>query len=1092
MNFMNSRRKINFLLLTFVVVLIVFGSMSSRILSSSAHSDMQSSPTSNFVVNLTTDQPDANIADGICDVDLATTGSQCTLRAAVEQANVLASDDVITFLPTITQVNVNDQITINNNGSLQITGNGANATTINGAFGNSRFFLVNATVTISEVLLTGARAGAIATQSGSLTLDRVYVIGNSGTAGGGVYFGAGNNYILNSTFQNNNASANCGGFQSGGSANTTLMIVNSTFSGNFGGTSGGAGCVDNGIVTIRNTTITNNTARIGGGVFLIGGTANFGNSVIAGNNITGTGGVEFHSVMGIKATSVGNNLVGDAPGDAANTGTPIIYQSTDIIDTPPNLSTLNNNGGTTPTHALLANSPAINAGNNANVIGATDQRGFTRIVGGTVDIGAFEVQTVTCDFTINPTNQAIDSSGGNTTVNVTGSTGCSRTAVSKDNWITVTSGGNGSGSGTVTLTVQANTGFARTGAVTIAGQTFTVNQASGCSYSLSPTSVNISANGGNGSFNLNSGAGCPFAATTNSSFITVTSGASGTGNGTIAFSVAANTGTARTGTITVGGLTFTISQASGCTYSLSPTSTSIAATGGNGSFNIAAGTGCQWTAASNDAWITITPPVSGTGNGTIAFSVQANNGVARTGTITVAGQTFTVNQAGGCAYSLSPTNAAFSEAGGNGTINVFAGADCQYTAVSNNSFITITTGANGTGNGSVTFNVAANTGQSRTGTITIAGQVFIITQSDGCSFTISPANINVGASAGSGSFVVNSGEGCARTAVSNASWITISSGSTGSGSGFVTFFWSANTGQARFGTITVAGLTFTINQAAGNANIRTIYDFDGDGKADISVFRPDSGVWYLLNSTSGFTGAQFGIASDKLVPADYDGDGKTDLAVYHNGIWYLQRSSAGFISAAFGDGNDIPQPADFDGDGKADLAVFRPSNGTWYVFNLATNQFTAAQFGALTDNPVVGDYNGDGKADYAVYRPSNGTWYIARPGGTPSQNFDSIQFGETNDKPVPADYDGDGKTDVAVYRPSNGSWYLNRSAAGFTAVQFGISTDLPAPADYDGDGKADIAVFRSGTWYLQRTTAGFTGVGFGTATDKPVPNAYIP
>ncbi len=273
---------------------------------------------------------------------------------------------------------------------------------------------------------------------------------------------------------------------------------------------------------------------------------------------------------------------------------------------------------------------------------------------------------------------------------------------------------------------------------------------------------------------------------------------------------------------------------------------------------------------------------------------------------------------------------------------------------------------------------------------------------------------------------------------------------------------------------------------------RTRFDFDGDGKADISVYRPNGGIWYLLQSQSGFTGAQFGVSTDKLVPADYDGDGKTDLAVYRNGTWYLLRSQLGFTGISFGDSNDIPQPADFDGDGKAELAVWRPSNGTWYVYNLVNNQFTFAQFGASTDKPVVGDYDGDGKANYAVFRPSVGFWYIARSTGTPSQNFDSIQFGDSNDKPVPADYDGDGKTDVAVFRPSNGSWYLLRSQLGFTGVQFGISSDLPTPADYDGDGKADIAVFRSGTWYLNRSTAGFTGVQFGADSDKPVPNAFVP
>ena len=267
---------------------------------------------------------------------------------------------------------------------------------------------------------------------------------------------------------------------------------------------------------------------------------------------------------------------------------------------------------------------------------------------------------------------------------------------------------------------------------------------------------------------------------------------------------------------------------------------------------------------------------------------------------------------------------------------------------------------------------------------------------------------------------------------------------------------------------------------------RTPLDFDGDSKTDISVFRPATGIWYLDQSSNGFTGIAFGQNGDKLAPADYDGDGKIDVAVYRpsNGTWYLQRSQLGFTGLAFGTAEDIPVPADYDADGKDDIALFRPSTGVWYL-QRSTAGFAGLGFGQAGDVPVPADYDGDGKTDLAVIRA--GVWRIQRSllGTT------SISFGETTDKPVPADYDGDGKADVAVFRPSTGIWYLQRSQAGFTGIQFGQTGDLPVPADYDGDGKADIAVFRNGTWYLSRSTSGFTGTTFGAATDLPVPSAFI-
>jgi Tol biopolymer transport system component len=260
------------------------------------------------------------------------------------------------------------------------------------------------------------------------------------------------------------------------------------------------------------------------------------------------------------------------------------------------------------------------------------------------------------------------------------------------------------------------------------------------------------------------------------------------------------------------------------------------------------------------------------------------------------------------------------------------------------------------------------------------------------------------------------------------------------------------------------------------------FDYDGDGRADLSVFRPSDQTWYLNRVNGGFDAVRFGLATDKLAPADFDGDGKTDIAVYRAGTWYLQRSQLGFLGFTFGLPDDVPQPADFDGDGKTEIVVWRPSNATWYVYNLATSQFTSFQLGTSTEKPVVGDYDGDGRADYAVFRPSNGTWYVQRSTAGATQT----QFGSANDKIIPADYDGDGKTDFAVFRPSDSNWYIRNSASGnVQIVNWGLGTDALVPADYDGDGKADVAVYRGGIWYIRQTTGAINYVYFGLGSDLP-------
>ncbi|BDX08280.1 leucine-rich repeat domain-containing protein [Planctobacterium marinum] len=278
----------------------------------------------------------------------------------------------------------------------------------------------------------------------------------------------------------------------------------------------------------------------------------------------------------------------------------------------------------------------------------------------------------------------------------------------------------------------------------------------------------------------------------------------------------------------------------------------------------------------------------------------------------------------------------------------------------------------------------------------------------------------------------------------------------------------------------------------------TELDFDGDGKADLTTRRAQSGEFFLkLSGQSRNSIIPFGESTDIPFSGDFDGDGIADLGLRRasNYTWYIVNSSGvdpidgnadGITRYVFGRSfNDIPVPADYDGDGITDIAVRRPETQYWYIRNSSgidglthyPDGITRQIFGReSSDIPVPADYDGDGKADIAVRRARSHYWYIQNSSEIDSvsghtDGITRLRFGRSStDIPVPADYDGDGKADIAVRRPHSYFWYIRNSSGidtltgnddGISRYQFGKnSADIPVPADYDGDGKTDLAVRR--------------------------------
>jgi hypothetical protein len=262
-------------------------------------------------------------------------------------------------------------------------------------------------------------------------------------------------------------------------------------------------------------------------------------------------------------------------------------------------------------------------------------------------------------------------------------------------------------------------------------------------------------------------------------------------------------------------------------------------------------------------------------------------------------------------------------------------------------------------------------------------------------------------------------------------------------------------------------------------------DFNGDRVADVAVWRPSDGTWYVRNVHT--NGVQFGHLNDQPAPGDYVGDSVWDMGTWREETLTFQ---APYITSGMPFGRSGPRqiavPADYDGDGMTNVATFGADDRVWLVQGMHRDGFG---YGTPGDIPVPADYNGDGKDDIAVFRPSTRTWHVRNV--TPAGGIAYGGVG-TGDVPVPADYDGDGTDDMAVFRPSNRTWYI-RGVTDADGIAWGASSDVPVPADYTGDGKADLAIYRAayGQWHIRGVTAVGDYIQFGRHTDRPVTGPVV-
>jgi hypothetical protein len=389
------------------------------------------------------------------------------------------------------------------------------------------------------------------------------------------------------------------------------------------------------------------------------------------------------------------------------------------------------------TGAWIRIEPAEGAGSGAVQVSIAQNAGPARsatltLAGMDVSISQAAPSGTSCSYTVTPTGVNAAATGARPEVSVTTQPGCAWSATPDASWVAVLEGATGSGPGIVRLNIAGNDGGARSATVLVGGVAVRVSQEGrqSCGYSIQPTTASVGREGAEIAVAVTAATNCPWTAASESSWIAVSAGASGSGASTVRLSVAANPGEARSGRAVIAGHTFVVQQAGAvqCTSVIKPAHYNSGRGPDDVSVQVTAPQGCAWTTSGEPAWVNVAEGRTGSATGTVRLLLSANNGGPRAATLLIAGQSFALSQEGSCPATIKPTYYNAGRGPDEFDVAVTAAPGCAWTATSPVDWARIQSGAAGSGTGIVTVRVNPNNGAARSAVLAIGGQQFLLSQ----------------------------------------------------------------------------------------------------------------------------------------------------------------------------------------------------------------------------------------------------------------------------------------------------------------------------------------------------------------------------